>query len=501
VTTALEGLKARMQDVLSLRAASNLMGWDQQTMMPRGGAEARARHLETLAKFAHVHFVDAETARLLEKAAAETSSLPATHDDACLVRVTQRDYNLACKVPADFVAELTRLTALAHEVWAKARAENNFADFAPTLAKIMALKQQEAQYLGYSDHIYDALLDTYEPDVKTADVTAMFDTLKVDLIPLVRAISARADSVSAVPLHQPFDEAKQKAFAEMVIGHYGFDFSRGRQDRAVHPFCQSFSQSDVRITTRYDANWLSPAFFGTLHETGHAMYEQGSAPEIDAHGLGGGASLGVHESQSRLWENVVGRGRAFWQHFYPQLQATFPEQLGKVDLDNFYRAINKVAPSFIRVEADEVTYNLHIIIRFELERDLLAGKMPIGNLRDAWNAKYQEYLGIVPPTDTLGVLQDIHWSAGLVGYFPTYSMGNLLSVQLFNKAVAAHPSITTELAEGKFATLRQWMHENLYRHGRKFTPKQLISNATGEAMQSRDYMAYLKAKYSAIYGL
>ncbi|MCC7207533.1 MAG: carboxypeptidase M32 [Anaerolineae bacterium] len=501
MTEALTALKKRLADILALQQAGAVLGWDQQTYMPPGATEARARQLAVLGRLSHDMFVADEIGALIDKAGAELNGAGYESDDASLVRVAKRDYEQQRKLPSEFVEEMTRLTTLAYDVWARARANNDFKGFAPLLEQIMDLKRQEAAYRGGGAHPYDALIDTYEPGTKTADVAAMFADLRRELVPLVAAIRERLDRVDDAPLHQDFDPAKQRAFAEMVIQRFGFDFNRGRQDPTVHPFCTSFSRDDVRITTRFDPKWLNPALFGTLHETGHGLYEQGSGEALEGTVLSGGTSLGVHESQSRLWENIVGRSRGFWSCFYPQLQETFPAQLGNVSLDAFYRAINKVSPSFIRVEADEVTYNLHIMIRFEIETDLLAGKVKVADLPELWNTKYQEYLGITPPTDTLGVLQDVHWSSGLVGYFPTYSMGNLLSAQLYEKAVAAHPSIPDDMARGEFGLLLNWMRENIHQYGRKFEPKELIERATGEPMQARSYMKYLKAKYGEIYGV
>lgn len=501
MTSALEQLKTRLSELTSLNEARAVLDWDMQTQMPSGGAQARARQVAILTRLAHEMFTADETRVLLERAAAELQGANPRSDDVNLVRVSRRDYEQNSKLPAKLVTELSQTTSLAHEIWAKARTENNFKAFAPTLEKIVNLTIEKAHYLGYTDHVYDALLDTYEPGMKTADVQRIFADLRKDLIGLVQAISARQDRVSDAVLHQPYDEGKQRAFAEMVIQQFGYDFNRGRQDRAVHPFCTSFSRDDVRITTRFNPKWLNPALFGTLHETGHALYEQGVGAALADNALGSGVSLGVHESQSRLWENIVGRSRGFWSHFYPQLQATFPDQLGKVDLDAFYRAINSVKPSLIRVEADEVTYNLHIMVRLELEIDLVSQKLKVSDLPEAWNAKYKDYLGIVPPTDSDGVLQDIHWSGGLIGYFSTYSLGNLLSVQLYDTAVRAYPSIPQEIGRGKFDTLLNWLRENIHQHGRKFDPPDLIVRATGEPLQARSYMAYLRSKYSEIYGL
>jgi carboxypeptidase Taq len=300
-------------------------------------------------------------------------------------------------------------------------------------------------------------------------------------------------------LRRFFDEAKQEAFTEYIAAELGYDFKRGRQDRAVHPFCQGLSRDDVRITTRFDKNFLQAALFGTMHETGHAMYEQGV--RADMHGrMATGTSLGVHESQSRLWENVVGRSRGFWKHYYPILQQKFPESLGDVEMETFYRAVNKSAPSLIRVEADEVTYNMHTLVRFEMENEFIEGKLKVSDAPDAWNAKYKAYLGIVPPTDTLGILQDVHWSGGMMGYFPTYTIGNLLSAQLFEKAVADVPSIPADIEQGKFTSLLGWLNTNVHAHGRKYMPQELVKRVTGESLNSRAYIKYLNTKYGDIYG-
>lgn len=501
MSDSLDALKSRLGDVVSLTNIQALVEWDQQTQMPPGAAASKARHVEVLSKLSHEMEVADETGSLI--AAAEKEVASATYDsfDASLVRVARRGYDRARKLPTDLVAEMSRVTAMAHEDWVKARQNDDFAAFVPSLTKILELKQREIACKGYKEHPYDALLDNFEIGLTAADVDSMFSELRVELVPLVKAITERADAVDDSPVHQEFPEDKQRAFAEMVVSKYGFDFSRGRQDKSVHPFCTSFSRDDVRITTRFDPNWLNPALFGTFHESGHGMYEQGSDPSLEGTILCGGASLGVHESQSRLWENVIGRSYPFWTHFYPKLQETFPGQLKDVSLDAFYRAINKVEPSFIRVEADEATYNLHIMIRFEVERDVIGGKIAVKDIPEAWNAKSKEYLGIVPPSNALGCLQDIHWSFGGFGYFPTYSIGNLLSVQLYDTAVKAHPAIPEEIADGEFSTLLGWMRSNIHVHGAKYEPKELIMRATGEPMQSRSYMKYLKTKYSAIYGL
>ncbi|HEY4690509.1 MAG TPA: carboxypeptidase M32 [Anaerolineae bacterium] len=494
-------LKNRLAEIGDINRATSLLGWDQQVNMPPAGAEARAYALATLSKIAHEMHIAEETGGLIEAAAAELDGASPDSDEAALVRVAKRDYDQATKLPPEFVAELTHVTTLAYEVWAKARAENKFTDFQPMLERIIDLTRQAAEYLGYTDHIYDALLDQYEPGMKTAQVRAIFDELKKDLVPLAQALSARLDRVDNAVLRQEFDEDQQRDFGYEVIQKFGYDFKRGRVDRVVHPFETNFSINDVRITTRYDRRFLNTALFGMMHETGHALYELGVDLAYERTPLAGGTSLGVHESQSRLWENVVGRSRAFWTHFYPTLQKYFPTQLGNVSLDTFYRAINKVTPSLIRVEADEVTYNLHIMLRFELEQELLEGKVKVADLPEVWNARFKEYLGLTPPTDTLGVLQDVHWSSGLVGYFATYALGNLISVQLWDKALADTPDIPAQIARGEFGALREWLRANVHRYGRKYMPDELVRRVTGESIQSRSYMRYLRTKYGEIYGL
>jgi carboxypeptidase Taq len=373
--------------------------------------------------------------------------------------------------------------------------------FAPCLQTTIDLSRRRAEYLGYEERPYDALLDIFEPGMKSSQVAAIFDRLKAQLVPLVRAIADRTDRVSDAPVHRPFDEVKQEEFGLMIAAAIGYDFSRGRQDRAVHPFETAFSRDDVRITTRFETDFLNPSLFGTMHEAGHAMYEQGIGESLEGTLLGRGASSSLHESQSRLWENLVGRSRGFWHHFYPRLRETFPETLQEVDLDRFYQAINKVEPSLIRVEADEVTYTLHIMLRFEMEMGLMDGSISTEDAPGIWREKHEEYLGIVPPNDRLGILQDIHWSSALLGYFPTYALGTMLSVQLYNCALAAHPEISAEIEQGRFDALRAWLTQNVYRHGRKYQPLELIERVTGEQIQTEPYVSYLKSKFGEIYGL
>ncbi|MBE0690965.1 MAG: carboxypeptidase M32 [Anaerolineae bacterium] len=496
-----EQLVAHLGEFEDLEHAGSILGWDQQVNMPPGGAHARARQLSTLARLSHEMFTDDKTARLLEDAEREIDGMPYDSDEASLIRVVKEDYAERTRLPSAHVAEFTRVTAEAHEVWVHARANNDFNHFRPTLERIVDLVIKTAEYLGYTDHPYDALINRYERGITTARVTEIFDGHKPRLISLISDVIDHADRVSDAVLHQDYDVDVQRAFGLDMVKRFGYDMSRGQQSVSVHPFCTTFSRNDVRITTRFDNNWLNPALFGMMHESGHAMYEQGVGAALEGTSLAGGTSLGVHESQSRMWENIVGRSRGFWTWAFPILKQYFPAQLEGMDVDAFYRAINKVERSFIRVEADEATYNLHIMVRFELETGVLGGKIKVADLAREWNGRFESYFGVEPPDDAHGILQDVHWSAGLMGYFPTYALGNLLSVQYYNRALKDHPSIPDEVAQGKFDTLLHWLNENIHQYGRKFTSDELTRRVTGESIQSDDYIAYLEHKFGDIYGL
>lgn len=497
----LEALKKRTADIAHVQHASALLEWDQQTYMPSGAATARAEQIATLERLSHEMLCADETAQLIEAAAAEVGDLESDTLEAAIVRITKRDYDRAVKLPSEFVEEQARVTALAYDTWVQARANSDYAAFQPTLERIVELCRQQAEYLGYEEHIYDALLDQYEPGMKAAAVETLFGGLQEALVPFAQAIFEQQDRVSDEPLHRAFPIDKQHEVGLLIARQFGYDLQRGRQDEVVHPFCTSFSKDDVRITTRFDPNFLNPALFGTLHEAGHAMYEQGLGDELVGTFLADGVSLGIHESQSRLWENVVGRSYGFWQYFYPRLQGVYLGVLDDVSLDDFYRAVNKVYPSFIRVEADEVTYPLHIMLRFDMEKAILTGELALKDAPDAWNAKMEHYLGIVPANDSDGILQDVHWAYGILGYFPTYALGTLLSAQLYNAAVAAHPEIPADIANGEFGKLLHWMNVNIHQHGRKYMPAELINRATGDTYQYQPYMDYLQTKYSGIYDL
>jgi carboxypeptidase Taq len=471
------------------------------TYMPPGGTAARAEQLATLRKTAHALFVSDEIGRLLEELQAEAADLDYDSDEASLVRVIARDYERKRKIPVSLIAEMARVAALAQEAWVQARAESNYPHFQPHLQKVVDLNIQLAEALGYKDRIYDALLDLFEPEMKTAQVIRVFDELKAGLVPLVRAIAEKKDAVDDAILYCDYDGEKQWAFGLEVLRQMGFDFERGRQDKSAHPFTTSFSVNDVRLTTRVHRNQFKTALFGSIHEGGHALYEQGLRPALERTPLCDGVSLGVHESQSRLWENVIGRSRGFWTFYFPRLKEFFPQQLDGVDLETFYRAINKVEPSMIRTEADEVTYNLHIFLRLEIENDMLEGRVNLSDLPEAWNTKMKDYLDIVPANDAEGVLQDIHWSTGTIGYFPTYALGTLLSVQFYNQALSEIPEISAQIERGNFAPLRTWLKERIHVHGKKFTPAEMVKRVTGSELSARPFVEYLRAKYSDIYEL
>lgn len=498
--SAVEALKAHLKTVHDINMAMNVLGWDRQVYMPRGGAGARAQQLTTLSRLSHELFTGDQTARLLDDAEAEASALPYDSDDASYVRVVSEDYAEATRLPTEYVTELQHTVGVAHEYWADARKNNDFTHFQPILEKLIDLKRRECDLIGYSDHPYTALLNQYERGITTTQVAQIFAGHRAEIVPLIAAIRERADAVSDEPAHRHFPIETQKRVTEQIVAAIGYSFEHGRQDIAVHPFCNHNSKYDVRITTRYYEDFFNPAFFGSMHEAGHAMYEQGVADDLEGNLLGGGTSLGVHESQSRMWENIVGRSRHFWRWAYPQVQAAYPA-LADVSEDAFYRAINKVQPSFIRVEADEATYNLHIMMRFDLECALMKGEIQAADLPRAWNERFEAYVGIVPPTDALGVLQDVHWSMGLFGYFSTYALGNFLAAQYYRQALAAHPTIPAEIAAGKFDTLLGWMRHNIHVHGRKFTSDELTRRLTGESIQSKYYTEYLKTKYGELYGI
>lgn len=497
----LNELKARLLEINDLQSAAALLSWDQETYMPTGGAPARARQLATLGRIAHEKLTDPALGRLLDELQPYAESLPYDSDEASLVRVARRDYERAIRVPPSFVAELNSHTSAAFQAWAAARPANDFAMARPYLEKTLELSRRYADFFPGYEHIADPLIDQADEGMKAATLRRLFAELREQLVPLVQTITAQPPADDSC-LRRTFPEAQQLAFGLEVIRQIGYDFERGRVDKTHHPFMIKFSLGDVRITTRFKENDLGEALFSMMHEAGHALYEQGIRAEFEGTPLAMGTSAGVHESQSRLWENIVGRSYGFWRFFFPRLQAIFPEQLKDVSLETFYRAINKVERSLIRTAADEVTYNLHVMIRFDFELALLEGNLAVRDLPEAWRARYQSDLGVTPPDDRDGVLQDMHWFIGTIGgMFQGYTLGNILSAQFFDAALRAHPEIPTEIEQGEFGTLLGWLRQHIYQHGRKFTTAELVERVTGGPMRIEPYIGYLRAKYGELYSL
>lgn len=497
----LQELKQRLMEVGDLQGIDALLNWDQSTYMPDGGADARARQSALINRLAHERLTDPAVGKLLDDLRAYGESLPYDSDDAALLRVARRAFDNAVRLPTEFVEEVAQHVALTYTAWTQARPANDFARMRPHLEKTLDLSRRYAEYFPGYQHIADPLIDQSDYGMKASSVREVFARLREGLVPLVQAIKAQPQ-VDDSPLNGHFPPDQQLAFGLAIIRDYGYDFNRGRQDLTHHPFMTKFSLGDIRITTRIKEDRLDDALFSTLHESGHAMYEQGIRQEFEALPLADGTSAGVHESQSRMWENIVGRSKGFWSHYYPRLQAVFPEQLGSVPLDTFYRAINKVEPSLIRTDADEVTYNLHVMLRFDLELQLLEGSLTIRDLPEAWQARYEADLGVAAPDDRDGVLQDVHWYSGLIGgAFQGYTLGNLMSAQFYEAALAAHPGIPGEIAQGQFGTLHGWLRENIYQHGAKFTADELLQRVTGGGLRVEPLLNYLKAKYGEIYNL
>ncbi|MGD9099180.1 MAG: carboxypeptidase M32 [Anaerolineae bacterium] len=497
----LKELKTRLLEVNDLRMAEAVLNWDQTTYMPPGGAPARARQLATLRRLAHERFTDPAIGRLLDDLRPFEESLPPDSDEASLIRVTRRLYERDTRVPPAFMAELSRHLAASYAAWVKARPADDFAAVQPYLEKTLDLSRQYADFFPGYEHIADPLVERNDYGMTAMSVKELFADLRQQLVPIARAITAQPAADDAC-LRQTFPEAGQLAFGLEIAERFGYDLERGREDKTAHPFTTNFSISDVRITTRVNKNYLGDALFSTMHEAGHAMYEQGVCVDFEGTPLARGTSSGVHESQSRLWENQVGRGRDFWEFAYPRLQTTFPDQLQAVPLDTFYRAINKVESSLIRTDADEVTYNLHVMLRFDFELALLEGRLAVRDLPEAWRERFQADLGIAPPDDRDGVLQDVHWYADYIGgVFQGYTLGNIMSAQFFAAALEAHPEIKDQIRSGRFDTLHGWLRENIYQHGRKFTTSQLVERVTGGPMSIKPYVRYLRAKFGELYEL
>ncbi len=497
----LADLKGRLREIADLRAANAVLSWDQSTYMPEGGAAARGRQMAVLSRFAHERSVAPDIGRLLDALIPYGETLPQTSDDACLLRVARRDFEKAIKVPGDYVARANVHWSASYQEWTRARPANDFPSMVPYLEKTLDLSREYSEFFAPYAHIADPHIDDADEGMTTASVGNLFGELRRGLVPLVDVICDRPEADDSC-LHQEFAKAGQLEFARHAAERMGYDFRRGRLDLTHHPFCTKFSAGDVRITTRVNERDLGDALFSTLHEAGHAMYEQGIDPALAGTPLGHGVSAGVHESQSRLWENIVARSRGFWDYFYPPLQRSFAAQLGGVPLDVFHRAINKVARSLIRTDADEVTYNLHIMLRFDLELRLLEGKLAVKDLAEAWRAAMQADLRIAPADDRDGCLQDVHWYSGTIGgAFHSYTIGNILAAQFYAAALKVHPEIPEQIRRGEFATLHGWLHDNIYWHGARFPPAELVRRATGSALSMQPYLGYLLDKYGALYRL
>ena len=492
-----EPFMAKVAELADIGHAEGMLSWDQETYMPPKGAAMRARAQGTLAGLHHERLTAPELVGLVK----DLKGQDLTGDAAVNVREVGRSQDRALKIPKELVVELSQTESLSHEAWIAAREKADFAHFQPWLEKILKLKKEVAERVGYEGTIYNALLDEYEPYTRAEDIEPVFAALKDKLVPLVEKIAATGKFPARGVLDKDFPVAEQEELGRQVLEDLGFDLEAGRLDVAVHPFCSGTSRDDVRLTTRYSADWLPGSLFGTIHEAGHGLYEQGLPEDAVATPAGGSVSLGIHESQSRLWENMVGRSRAFSTHYLPRLKALFPTQLQNVNLDEFYAAVNQVEPSLIRVEADEVTYNLHILLRFELERDLFEGRVEVKDLPSVWNERMQQYLGVCPPDDAQGVLQDVHWSFGLMGYFPTYTLGNLYGAQFFHQAQQELPDLEGQIGRGEFGGLKTWLNDKVHNRGSRLRASELVEEVTGEKLSADYFTNYLEAKFGALYNL
>lgn len=494
-------LKSLLAEIHDIHAAAALLHWDQSTYMPPGGAAARGRQIATLRQIAHEKFTNGTIAQLLADLESYEAELPYESDAASLIRLTRRNCDRASRIPSEYTARSSQLRSECYHAWAQARPANNFALVQPYLEQMLELSQEYASFFPGYEHIADPLIEVSDYGMTATSIQAVFAELRSQLVPIVQAISERPP-VDDSCLHHVYPEAEQLAFSHRVLEQMGYDLKRGRQDKTLHPFMTNFSIDDVRITTRVYETDLGQGLFSTIHEMGHAFYELGNPSEFERSPLAGGVSSGLHESQSRLWENLVGRSRPFWIYFYPQLQAAFPVQLQNVPLETFYRAINRVTRSLIRTDADEVTYNLHVMIRFDLELALLEGKLAIRDLPEAWNERYRSDLGIVPKTDSDGVLQDVHWYSGRIGgMFQGYTLGNLMSAQFFEAVLVDHPEIPSQIEQGNFSTLHSWLKQHIYQQGRKFTTAEMIERVTGQALSTAPLIRYIHRKFGELYNL
>jgi len=497
----MEKFKKELLEISYLGSAVAVLHWDQEVNMPSKGNDLRAKIIGSLSGELHNKFTSDNFEKLLLELRKELDAGKLSDKDNCIVRETWREFSREKKLPLDFVKELAETTSKAQMIWAKARKKNDFKLFLPELKKIVALKRKEAKLVGYKDSPYNALLDSYEPYMDVEEIEMIFSELKDFLVPFLAKIKKSKVKINSNVLKGNFAIEKQVKFNEFVAKKIGFDFEAGRLDKSTHPFTIGFHPQDVRITTRYDEKDLFHSINSTIHETGHALYDQGILLEGFGTPLGESISLGIHESQSRMWENIIGKSEIFWQYFYPKMQKDFSESFERIKLSDFYKAINIVRPSLIRTEADEMTYNLHIILRFEIEKDLIEGSIAVEDLPQIWNDKFKEYFGIKVSSDAMGVLQDVHWSGGMIGYFPTYTLGNLYSAQFFNTAKRDILNLEKEIKRGQFGHILEWLRKNIHIHGKLFSAEQLVEKVTGEKLTSKYFIDYLEKKYSKIYEL
>jgi carboxypeptidase Taq len=498
--TSYNNLIATLKQISLLGSVNSVLGWDEQTHLPAKAAEHRANQSSMLAKMTHEWFTSPVIDDLL--AEVETSVLVSEpHSDAAVnVRETRRHYDRARKLPATLVEEMSRTAVMAQQAWSDAKKKSDYKVFQPWLEKTLKLKRQEADCVGYASNPYDALIDEFEPGETAEGVRHMFEGLRQPLVDLIAKIAGSGKKAPIEILERKYPADAQEKLAREASAAIGFDFEAGRLDVSVHPFCTGIGPGDTRLTTRYDENYFGDAFFGVLHETGHGLYDQGLESAHFGTPRGEAISLGIHESQSRLWENLVGRSRAFWKQFLPKARAAFPQALGDVSEDDWYFAINDIRPSLVRTEADEATYNLHVLLRFELEEAMLAGHLTPADLPAAWTQKMKQYLGLTPPDDARGCLQDIHWSGGAIGYFPTYTLGNLYAAQFFEKARQDLPDLDGQFSRGEFAPLLHWLRENIHRHGKTYRPRELVKRVTGKEPTADALLRHLRKK-AELYGV
>jgi len=491
-------LKKRLAEIYHLNSILQLAAWDQEVNMPPKVADARALSISHLAAVIHNKFVFIDSDGLLSKLVKALESKKIKGSDAIVVLETWRTYNREKKLPESFVRKLSETCSKSQSIWAKARRENNFKLFLPWLKNIVDLKKQEAKYVGFKESPYDALLDVYEPGMTARETEKIFTDLKSFLIPFLKKIQSQNIKVKPDKMKGNFPIEAQKKWNIFLAESIGFDFEAGKMDVSTHPFASGLHPYDVRLTTRYKHDDIFYSIGSTIHETGHGLYEQGLPTKHFGTPLGESVSLGIHESQSRMWENIIGKSQPFWKYFYPKLQNEFPIPFKNLDLDEFYKIINQVNPSLIRTEADEVTYNLHVILRFEIEKGMIEGTIKLENLPQIWKSKMREYLGIEVKNDTSGVLQDVHWSMGNMGYFPTYALGNLYSAQFFTTMQHDIPDIYQKISKGKFGEINKWLRKNIHNYGKTYRAKDLVKKITGETLNSKYFKEYIENKYGTI---